>query len=94
MKFSVATAFTYIGFFFLAFKAFAAPVTIDRQTCKQAQEQVRRTKRFWRRTVDGPIPIGPLSPSPYCDPRQRVWFYYERTVDSARCLLGHVCIMN
>lgn len=68
--------------------------TVDQMTCAQAQNQVKRTKRYYIRTVDGAIPIthvdpvGGLQP---CGRKQRLNHHFVQTRDSARCHVGYTC---
>ena len=75
--------------------AFAQGYTVERLTCLQAQDFVIHHKRYYKASVDGPLPIYPVMPvnvDPWCKGRERVHYVVERTRDLAECLVGFQCV--
>jgi hypothetical protein len=84
------------SFFSASFAVAAGPVvTVDRLTCKQAQQYVRRFGMYWKTTqFDGPIPITFIKPSDdsnICDQGDVPEAHRERTRDDSWCLVGFRC---
>lgn len=66
--------------------------TVDQLTCRQAVDYVHKYKRYYKKTVDGAIPMYPITP---VDQNQQVnlkevlSFHVVQTRDQARCLIGY-----
>lgn len=77
--------------------ALAGAPTIDRLTCLDAQNFVIRHGRYYKASVDGPLPIYPVMPvnrDPVCKGKERVHYVIERAADLPECLLGFQCVAN
>lgn len=72
----------------------SAQTTVDRMTCSAAINTAARTRRYYKRTGFGVVPIMPVFPydggfacliTEYASPQ------VERTLDTPRCVIGYRC---
>jgi hypothetical protein len=71
--------------------------TTDQMTCSAVIRQVKTEGRYFEASVDGALPIYPITPIPApeqsygCTGKSLVWQEIVKTRDSAACLVGYTC---
>src|SRR5215211_4972910 len=71
-----------------------AQVTVDQMTCAQAQTFVHQNGRVYAKSLDGPLPVYPISSVwkiPYCPTPSLLWHQTYVTRDGVHCTVGYMC---